>query len=207
MTKNDYRELLIGCGNSREKRMSVTPLHSDWHNLTTLDVDPACKPDIVFDLCALEWSSLLQRPLLALPPGSHTDEELKRIIKYNNECIMPANSFDEIHAYEVLEHCGEQGHFKLFFAQFREFWRVLKPGGYFCATVPDWRSLWAWGDPSHTRVINEGTLVFLSQAQYTAQVGKTAMSDFRALLTPADFEIMGINHAQEQLQFVLRAIK
>lgn len=188
MTKNDYRELLIGCGNSREKRMSVTPLHSDWHNLTTLDVDPACKPDIVFDLCRLNMTPIYD---MRDPPGG----------------AMNPDYFDEVHAYEVLEHCGAQGDVALFFAQFREFWRILKPDGYFCATVPDWRSLWAWGDPSHTRVINEGTLVFLSQAQYTAQVGKTAMSDFRSLLTPADFDIVGINHAQEQLQFVLRAIK
>ena len=32
--------------------------------------------------------------------------------------------FDEIHAYEVLEHLGQQGDYKLFFAQFSEFWRL-----------------------------------------------------------------------------------
>lgn len=187
----DYRELLIGCGNSREKRLIPPNIpatgvdRTRWQSLTTLDVDPACEPDIVFDLSTLE----------------------KRSICLDSRQIIPDNTFDEIHAYEVLEHCGAQGDFRLFFAQFREFWRILKPDGYFCATVPDWRSLWAWGDPSHTRVINEGSLVFLSQAQYAAQVGVTAMSDFRALLTPADFQIVDINHVHDQFQFVLRALK
>lgn len=200
---SEYRELLLGCGNSRVKRMSVTPLKSDWHDLTTLDVDPACDPEIVFDLC---W---IGEPVMMIQ-GSECERdtgEKFRIPRGDGLVWMPDNSFDEIHAYEVLEHCGAQGNFKLFFAQFREFWRVLKPGGYFCATVPDWRSVWAWGDPSHTRIINEGTLVFLSQKQYTAQVGKTAMSDFRSLLTPADFEICGARTRGEQFEFVLRAIK
>ncbi len=38
---------------------------------------------------------------------------------------FPDNEFDEIHAYQVLEHLGQQGDYKLFFAQFSEFWRLL----------------------------------------------------------------------------------
>jgi hypothetical protein len=41
--------------------------------------------------------------------------------------------------------------------------------------------MWAWGDPSHRRVINEGSFTFLDQTQYAKQVGKTAMTDFRSL--------------------------
>jgi predicted SAM-dependent methyltransferase len=37
------------------------------------------------------------------------------------------NSFDEIHAYEVLEHTGKQGDYQFFFDQFSDFWRILKP--------------------------------------------------------------------------------
>lgn len=117
-----------------------------------------------------------------------------------------AETFDEIHAYEVLEHIGAQGDYKTFFAQFSEFWRILKPGGYLCATCPSWKSMWAWGDPSHTRVMTSGSLVFLSQAQYVKQVGKTAMSDFRYLYK-ADFETAFVQEDDNQLAFVLRAIK
>lgn len=114
--------------------------------------------------------------------------------------------FDEIHAYEVLEHTGAQGDYSFFFGQFEEFWRILKPGGLFCATVPSWRSEWAWADPSHTRVITPGTLVFLSQKQYQLQVGKTAMSDFRYLYQ-ADFDILHSQCDDERHVFVLRAVK
>lgn len=191
---SDYRELLIGCGNSREKRVFIPGREYEttppWKNLTTLDIDPECKPDIVFDLCSIGWQHVP-------PPHSWICDPHE----------IPSNTFDEIHAYEVLEHCGDQGHHTLFFAQFREFWRILKPNGYFCATVPDYRSIWAWGDPSHTRIINAGTLVFLSQAQYAIQVGKTAMSDFRVLLGDANFDIVNSQTRGEQFQFVLRAIK
>src|SRR5262245_29516061 len=88
-------------------------------------------------------------------------------------------AFDEIHAYEVLEHLGQQGDARSFFAHFGEVYRMLKPGGYLAATCPSWQSSWAWGDPSHRRVITGGSLVFLDQTEYQRQVGKTPMSDFR----------------------------
>jgi SAM-dependent methyltransferase len=116
------------------------------------------------------------------------------------------NQFDEIHAYEVLEHTGAQGDYKFFFAQFSELWRILKPDGVLYATVPEWKSIWAWGDPSHKRIINEGTIVFLSQKEYEQQVGITAMSDFRYLYK-ADFNIVHASYEGDQFCFALRAIK
>jgi SAM-dependent methyltransferase len=116
------------------------------------------------------------------------------------------DSFNEIHAYEVLEHTGAQGDYIFFFAQFSEFWRILKPNGHLCATVPAWNSLWAWGDPSHKRIINQGTLVFLSQQEYEKQIGKTAMSDFRYLYK-ADFKTVFVKPMTENLYFMLKAIK
>ncbi|HLY46440.1 MAG TPA: methyltransferase domain-containing protein [Stellaceae bacterium] len=116
------------------------------------------------------------------------------------------NHFDEIHAYEVLEHTGAQGDWRFFFAQWSDFWRILKPDGLFHATVPMWNSIWAWGDPSHRRVINSGTLVFLSQAQYQRQVGKTPMSDFR-FCYQADFEPVYHKETEHQYLFILRAKK
>jgi predicted SAM-dependent methyltransferase len=114
--------------------------------------------------------------------------------------------FDEVHAYEVLEHLGQQGDYKLFFAQFSEFWRLLKPNGHFLATCPSRNSVWAYGDPSHTRIIQLEQLVFLSQDEYKNQVGKTPMSDFRNIYK-ADFETVYQDDDGETIRFVLKAIK
>jgi SAM-dependent methyltransferase len=116
------------------------------------------------------------------------------------------DSFDELHAYEVLEHLGPQGDARCLLGQFADYWRVLKPGGLLCGTCPSWKSVWAWGDPSHTRIISSATLVFLSQAEYTKQIGKTPMSDFREFYR-ADFEPETIWENDAQLAFVLRAVK
>jgi len=116
------------------------------------------------------------------------------------------NLFDEIHAYEVLEHTGQQGDFRFFFKQFTEFWRILKPGGYFCATVPMWDSPWAWSDPGHKRIISANTLVFLSQDEYKVQVGKTAMADYRPWWQ-GDFELIANTEENGTLGFVIQAKK
>lgn len=169
-------ELLLGCGNDRRKKVTINNvMKAEWDELVTLDIDPACKPDVVHDLNVFPY-----------PFGD--------------------NSFGEIHAYEVLEHCGRQGDFRFFFRQFEEFWRILKPGGLFVATVPLWDSKWAWGDPGHTRIINDGSLVFLSQKEYELQIGKTAMTDYRHCYK-ADFEIVAINEKGDTFAFVLKATK
>ena len=169
------RELLIGCGSSRGKRLTADQTES-WSNLTTLDHNSDHKPDVVWDLtCDF---------------GLPFDE----------------NTFDEIHAYEVLEHTGAQGDYKFFFWQFSDFWRVLKPGGHLLATCPSRHSAWTWGDPSHTRILQKEQLVFLSQAQYEKQVGNTSMSDFRNIYT-ANFEPVFVDEGPETFMFVLKAIK
>ena len=114
--------------------------------------------------------------------------------------------FDEVHAYEVLEHLGQQGDYRSFFATFAEIYRVMKPGGILAATCPSWKSVWAWGDPSHTRIISHASLVFLSREHYRAQVGKTAMTDFR-WLWKGDFEAIHVEDDGECFTFGLRAHK
>ena len=114
------------------------------------------------------------------------------------------DTFEEIHAYEVLEHVGQQGDWKTFFNQFTEFHRILKPGGRILATVPMWDSEWAWGDPGHTRVITPGTLSFLHQAVYENDIGNTTMSDYRHYYK-VDFEVEGCQETNGHLCFVLRA--
>ncbi len=184
-----YTELLIGCGSNREKKLKP-PGHEEWSNLVTCDINADHKPDFH---CNLE----------SLPLTMHKIDE-------DGEWLYPGlhfeDYFDEIHAYEVLEHTGAQGDYNFFFRQFENFHFMLKPGGLLCATVPSWRSEWAWGDPSHTRVITPGTLAFLSQKEYAAQVGKTAMSDFRYLYK-ADFDILHTTCDDQLHVFVLRAVK
>jgi len=116
------------------------------------------------------------------------------------------DSFDLLAAFEVLEHIGQQGDAALLLAQFADYWRVLKPGGFLVATCPSWKSMWAWGDPSHTRILNRGTLYFLSQDEYSRQVGVTPMSDFRHIYT-ADFDVDYEHDDGESFAFALRAVK
>jgi len=167
-------ELLIGCGNDRNKKIYWEGIQREWADLTTLDIDPSTGCDVVHDL-----------NVLPLPFADAT--------------------FDEIHAYEVLEHCGRQGDWQFFFAQFAEFYRILKPNGYFIASVPMWDSQWAWGDPGHTRVITSGSLVFLNREEYQ-QIGQTAMTDYRPWLK-CDFRALALSEHEEVFGFVLQARK
>ncbi len=119
---------------------------------------------------------------------------------------LPDNQFDEVHAYEVLEHFGSQGDYKAFFAHFGELWRILKPDGRLLASCPSGQSLWAWGDPGHTRVISRESLVFLQRKNYEEQLGKTAMSDYRRFLVGDWIREITLDNG-EQFKFILRAIK
>lgn len=118
------------------------------------------------------------------------------------------DTFDEVHAYDVLEHQGRQGDWKFFFAQWSEFHRILKHGGYFAGICPKAMSPWAWGDPGHTRIISPECLVYLSQDEYEKQVGISPMTDYR-FCYKADFRLVALDTASlsDTWQFVLQAIK
>ncbi len=165
------RELLIGCGNSRARKLG----DGDWDELVTIDHDPDCGADIVHNLEQTPWP-------------------------------VEDDAFDAVHAYCVLEHIGKQGDYKSFFAHFTEIWRTLKDGGLLLGFCPSYKSQWAWGDPSHTRVITPGSLVFLNREQYAKQVGKTAMTDFRRVWH-GDFSPVHIDDDGERFTFALRAHK
>jgi len=162
-------ELLLGCGHSRVKQLSLKT--KEWSDLVTLDMNREVNPDVVWDLIDL--------------PLPFEDE-----------------TFKELHIYDVLEHLGQQGDYRLFFRQFEEFHRILKPGGFLFATCPSWDEVWAWGDPGHTRMINEGSITFLDQDSYD-ETGDTPRTDYR-FCYQGNFEIEHADHRNGKFCFVLR---
>lgn len=169
-------ELLIGCGHSRIKRIWAEGGRDDWTDLKTLDIDPGTNPDYLWDLNHLPF------------------------VPFSD------NQFDEIHAYEVLEHTGAQGDWRFFFAQFSEFWRILKPNGMLCLTSPKPTSIWAWGDPGHTRVISIEALGFLNQPFYEREIGVTCATDYRHIYS-ADFDLSPPIDLAMSFGYALVAIK
>jgi len=106
------------------------------------------------------------------------------------------NEFDEIHAYEILEHLGTQGDWRFFFDQFAEMHRILKNYGYLFISVPDGNSRLAWVDPGHT-------FGFLQQSMYEEQVGKSAIADYRHYWKK-NFRYLQYEERDNRLYVVLR---
>lgn len=191
---HEYRELLLGCGRSRVKQYNAHPTHPRvWRKVrgpTTLDINPAVKPDI--------WCDLNQAP----PWNGQRFGE-------GPFYQLESDYWDEIHAYQVLEHLGQQGDAHALLSQFAEIYRLLKPDGFLVGACPSRSSGWLWGDPSHRRVIVPETLVFLDQSEYARQCDgphPTAMSDFRSIYK-ADFRIVDHQDNRADFVFVLQAVK
>lgn len=117
-----------------------------------------------------------------------------------------ANYFDEVHAYHQLQRMGNQGDAAALFATFSELWRVLKPNGVLCLSLPSPFSDWIWGDPGHTRAITMQTITYLQQPEYDKQLLTTAMVDYREIYT-ADFEPEFLQDDARELRVILRAVK
>lgn len=194
-----YRELLIGCGHKREKVLLAPGTTPEWQNLLTLDRSHRAKPDVICDLNSVPWG-------YNLAVDTHiTAEYLQNVGQ--RWWAFADDAFNEVHAYEVLEHLGQQGDFVAFFRCFYEIWRILTPGGYLCGTCPSRFSEWFWGDPGHTRGILPAHLTFLSQANYNEQVGNTAMSDYRDEYA-GDFNVLLSDESDQKTHyFVLQAVK
>jgi len=175
------KELLIGCGASRIKKVVPEGDHPGFENVTTLDMDPECGADVVHDLNVLPYP-------------------------------FEDNTFDEIHAYEVLEHLGSLGDYKFFFNQFYEMWRILKPGGSIYGTVPGPASPWVFGDPGHTRVITPDMLQFLDQDFYEVdELGnpKKVQSLYYQKIYKGNLKLVGkvFDDKKWTFVFMLKAIK
>lgn len=172
------RYLLVGAGTSHDKRIHLPGHCKDFSDgeLVTLDGDDALTPNIVADLDQL--------------PYSWGDD----------------NAFDEIHAYEVLEHCGTQGDGKFFFGQFIEFWRMLKPDGMMALSVPLWTDELAWGVPDHKRVMPLSLFGFLDRSYYD-NVGKPGYADYRRWMGEMAFADITAKQTENQLYVIMRAVK
>ena len=173
------KELVLGCGHYRKKRIYHDS--DEYVDPFFIDNDPSCIPDIVFDL--------------------------NEVTVAGGKLPFKDNEFDEIHAYDVLEHIGRQGDIKRFFREFSEYYRVLKSDGLFFITCPN-LGKWAWGDPGHTRVITKETITYLSQDAYAEQVGITQMSDYRYYWR-GNFKLIDHQHGDnaDSDSFILRCIK
>lgn len=90
---------------------------------------------------------------------------------------LPDNSIDRAVAIHVIEHIGKQGETEAWFYFWEELYRVLKPEGTLQFESPFWSGVWAWGDPSHTRVLSPEAFYFFSQDNY--RIKDSAISPFR----------------------------
>jgi SAM-dependent methyltransferase len=193
-------ELLLGCGFSRAKLLGQNGHPLEFRNLITLDFNRNCKPDILCNIDQdhhdLHWE-IEKANEKAAPFVEQDDEQL----------FFKEAMFDEVHAYEVLEHLGSQGDAESFFNCFSNIHRILVPGGFLFATVPSRHSPWAWGDPSHRRVIQQESLVFLDQER-VAQNRKrgTQMSDFSDIWN-LNFKIVASSDDHIYHKFCLQAVK
>lgn len=169
-------ELLIGCGTRHDKLL------------------------VVDELMPGDWTELITLDVNEDLEPDHVWDLNDLPLPFDDDC------FDEIHAYEVLEHTGQQGDWRFFFNQFYEFWRILKPGGLFCGTCPMWDGQWAWGDPGHSRIISSANLVYLSQKEYKVQVGNGSMTDYRPYWD-GDFDLVAAKEEGDTFGFVMRAVK
>lgn len=189
-----YRELLLGCGHARDKRIRCpSNMAEGWRGLVTLDHNIGTKPDI--------WTDL-----------DKYDAQGRLIISGDGPCVegrrIETSSFDEVHAYEVLEHLGSLGDYLALFTLFSELWRILKPGGYLAGTVPSRYSSWLWGDPGHRRAILPETLMFLAQPSYFQCDGPrpSPISDYRGVYK-ADFDRIRSEDDRVSHRFLLQAVK
>lgn len=175
MVNSTKTELLLGCGNSKKKFLSQEDING-------LDIGP------------------LENPItLDLDPHCNPDvlHDLN-VLPYP----FPDQKFDEIWASHILEHCGQQGDWRFFFAQWNEFYRIMKPNGLFFSVVPAPNTCWVWGDPGHTRVIQPETLYFLDQDVYSQKVGYSTMTDYRHVYH-GNFKVLDYRIFDVDLLFIL----
>jgi SAM-dependent methyltransferase len=129
---------------------------------------------------------------------------------------LPDDSVDLVYAWHVLEHVGTQGETDAWFFCWEELYRVLKADGLVVLSSPYYDSIWAWSDPTHTRVISEHSFAFFDQRAY--RVPGSMISPYRVRCDfqmqpvtgiPKGWDVLRDQHdpRSRSLRAVLRAIK
>lgn len=132
----------------------------------------------VADKSNLEWS----QPLVTLDMNPNCGADIVHDLEVR-PLPFKDEEFDEIAAYDVLEHIGKLGDWRGFFDEFFEYWRILKPGGEFGILVPTGPD--ALADIGHTRFFSGNEFRFLDQQWYDTAKGCT---DYR-WYWKRDFEV------------------
>ncbi len=94
-----------------------------------------------------------------------------------NDIPLEDDSVDLVIAWHVLEHVGMQGNAEEWFFAWEELYRVLNSKGWIYAECPYYDSIWAWSDPTHTRVISEHSMIFFAQDSY--RIPESMISPYR----------------------------
>lgn len=178
------RSLLLGCGNSRLKKVRLDGEPQWKGELTTLDMNPNCGADIQFDLERL------------CIPLRESCGAARHTLPFQD------NTFDEMGAYDVLEHFGRQGDWRCWFTEMAEYHRILKPGGQFGIIVPIGDD--AVADPGHTRFIHLNHFKMLNQAWYAERLAAGApVTDYRFYWT-LNFNVLHLDvHGGHHVSCVL----
>lgn len=186
------RSLLIGCGRNHTKQVQYAG-SAEWAGeLTTMDINPNCGADIVFNM------EMLFRPESVFSePGDGRLPSMGQL-PFDND------TFDEIGCYNAMEHWGRQGDFRGWFHECGEYWRILKPGGLMSILVPVGKD--ALADPGHTRFFEGNYFGFLSQAFYERnEVLGSCFTDYRGWAWKKNFDILFMQeHEGHHLAVVMR---
>ncbi len=170
------RSLLLGCGHNHSKQLQWGG-KAEWAGeLTKVDLYPESGADVVFDMDDLALRGI------PLP--------------------FPDDTFDEIGAFNCIEHWGRQGDFRGWFREMAEYHRILKPGGLMFIVVPVGDD--ALADPGHTRFFQGNYFGFLSQAFYELNaIKQTCFSDYR-WIWKLNFDLLYLKEHGHHLAAVLR---
>lgn len=91
-------------------------------------------------------------------------EGVDLVADLNKEIPLPSNTFDQVMAFDFLEHIDQKNCINLM----EEIYRVLKPGGFLVFDVPstDGNNQGAFQDPTHVSFWNEKKFWYFLDEKY-----------------------------------------